>query len=100
MGYYASGSGDATIKEGKSEELKEGGTVVYSNNAYHFKETEGDGTYKVSQIEKHLDAAVLDEYYNAQLTGAGAKPINLDSNALKILKAYYSGKTIYIEEVA
>lgn len=178
MGYYASGSGDATIKEGKLQELKdvletneknidsdiefeftnkcnridfwqsddhwheedimffldlispyitegsmvfngeddchwryvfdldseewsdEGGTVIYSNKFYHFKETEGDGTYKVSQIEKHLDATVLDEFYNPQLTGSKAKPINLDNNILLIIKAYYSGKIIYIEEVA
>ena len=64
---------------------------------FKFIETDGDGTYKVGWIDEHLKAMDEDFYYHSQLTGFAAKPINLDKNALEILKAYYSGKTIRIE---
>ncbi len=81
-------------KTGKWSE--EAGAVVYGEPYLFEEDGHKKDPYKVNQIDKHLEASSSDEYYNPQLTGAGAKPINLDDNALKILKAYYSGREIYV----
>ena len=48
--------------------------------------------YKVDQINQHIEAAKADEYYTAQLTGKAGKPINLDNDALLLLKEHYEGE--------
>lgn len=60
----------------------------------YVQEETGDGAYKVSQIEKHLDAMKEDSYYHAQIVGAEGKPINLDKCALELLKKYFPGEEI------
>ena len=49
-------------------------------------------TYKVNVINQHIEAAKADEYYTAQLTGKAGKPINLDNDALQLLKEHYEGE--------
>ena len=51
--------------------------------------------YKVEQIDKLLNA----DYFWALLKGEGkvCKNINLDGEALELLKAYYEGKEIEIK---
>ncbi len=54
--------------------------------------------YKVGMIVKHLKAQTDDEYYLVQVTGNAGKPINLDKDALLLLKKYYEGKYCKGEE--
>lgn len=79
---------------------EEAGEVIYKSDfkSYKFVEIEGEGSYKTSQINKHIDAMGDDFYYMPQLAGVLADPISLDKNALKILKAYYSGRKLYIRK--
>lgn len=53
--------------------------------------------YKVEQIDKILNASDFFAYLNGDRT-SGAKTINLDGKALEILKAFYEGKKIIVEE--
>lgn len=46
-------------------------------------------SYKVKVIQEILDNMDEDYYYLAQLTSADTKNINLDKNALLLLKRYY-----------
>lgn len=48
--------------------------------------------YKVDMINKHLKAQEEDEYYFVQVTGIAGKNINLDREALLLLKEYYEGR--------
>lgn len=48
--------------------------------------------YKVDIIDKHLKAQAEDEYYLVQVTGSAGKNINLDKEALLLLKEYYEGR--------
>ena len=64
---------------------------------YISKET-GDGKYKISQIDKHLQAMEIDSYYMAQLSGAEGKAINLDKEALILLKRYFQGEDILFRD--
>ncbi len=54
----------------------------------------GEGYYKASQIELQIENMQKDPYYNAQVTGIGAKAINLDEGALEILKRYFKGEDV------
>ena len=59
-------------------------------------------SYKAQQIEKLITAEQSDEYFLTKLSGdyesSGAKAINVSEEALKVLKAFYEGKKITIEE--
>ena len=55
--------------------------------------------YKVTQIDKMLNASDFYAYLSGDKT-SGAKTINLDGFALKVLKALYEGKTIAIKEAS
>ena len=46
-------------------------------------------SYKIKVIQEILDNMDEDYYYLAQLTSADTKNINLDRNALLLLKQYY-----------
>ena len=48
--------------------------------------------YKVEIINEHIKALAEDEYHLAQLSGGHFKNINLDENALILLRQYYEGK--------
>lgn len=97
--------------------ISEGGEITYESDFRNFKfaENDGDGIYKSGQINEHLKAMEDDSHYMAKLTGVSAKnigninyekilyfqhpsSINLDKNALEILKAYYSGQEIRIKK--
>lgn len=54
--------------------------------------------YKVKMINLMLNSMAKDGYFNAQLCSSKTKNINLDNNALRILRAYYGGKTINVKE--
>ena len=54
--------------------------------------------YKVVQIEKMLNASDFYAYLSGDHKTSGAHTINLDGQALEILKAFYEGKKITIEE--
>ena len=47
--------------------------------------------YKAGILAKHQKAMDGDEYYFAQVAGPAGAPINLDREALELLKEYYSG---------
>ena len=55
--------------------------------------------YKVDQINAILEAPDFYVYLSGDKT-SGAKTINLDGFALKVLKALYEGKTIAIKEAS
>lgn len=55
--------------------------------------------YKVDQINAILEAPDFYAYLSGDKT-SGAKTINLDGFALKVLKALYEGKTITIKEAS
>ena len=63
-------------------------------NSFHGK----SDPYKVKMIDIMLDCMAKDEYFHAQLCSPETKNINLDDNALQILRAYYEGKVINIKE--
>ena len=54
--------------------------------------------YKVKMIDIMLENMANDEYFNAQLCSSETKNINLDDNALRVLRAYYEGKELNIKE--
>ena len=56
-------------------------------------------SYKSSQIEKMIESIKDDEYYLARLHGDNTKAINIDEYGLEILKAYYDGMEIKVEEI-
>lgn len=56
--------------------------------------------YKVVQIDKMLNASDFYTYLSGDRKTSGANTINLDSQALEILKAFYEGKKITVEEVS
>ena len=49
-------------------------------------------------IDIMLENMANDEYFNAQLCSSETKNINLDDNALRVLRAYYEGKELNIKE--
>lgn len=63
-------------------------------NSFHGK----SDPYKVKMLDIMLNSMAKDEYFNAQLCSPETKNINLDDNALQILRAYYEGKVINIKE--
>ena len=63
-------------------------------NSFHGK----SDPYKVKMIDIMLNCMAKDEYFHAQLCSPETKNINLDNNALQILRAYYEGKVINIKE--
>jgi len=52
--------------------------------------------YKVNVIDAALEGYANDEYFLAKLKADGGKAINIEPEALQILKAYYSGKQISV----
>lgn len=56
--------------------------------------------YKVTQIDKILNASDLYAYLNGDRKTSGANTINLDRKPLEIIKAFYEGKKIVVEEVS
>ena len=54
--------------------------------------------YKVEQIDKMLNASDFYAYLSGDRKTSGANTINLDGQALEILKAFYEGKKITVEE--
>ena len=65
-------------------------------DAYTFKGRRDP--YKVAQIDKIMNASEFYAYLSGDKT-SGAKTINLDGDVLEIVKAFYEGKKITIEEV-
>ena len=63
-------------------------------NSFHGK----SDPYKAKMLDIMLNSMAKDEYFNAQLCSPETKNINLDDNALQILRAYYEGKVINIKE--
>lgn len=55
--------------------------------------------YKVTQIDKMLNASVY-AYLSGDRKTSGANTINLDGDVLEIVKAFYEGKKIVVEEVS
>ena len=55
-------------------------------------------SYKVEQIDKILNASAFYAYLSGDKT-SGALTFNLSRQALEILKAFYEGKKIAVEEV-
>ncbi len=55
--------------------------------------------YKVAQIVKITNAPELYAYLSGDKT-SGAKTINLDEDVLEIIKVFYEGKKIVVEEVS
>lgn len=66
----------------------------FKRNSFHGK----SDPYKVKMLDIMLNSMAKDEYFNAQLCSPETKNINLDDNALQILRAYYEGKVINIKE--
>ena len=91
---YCSGDEEATIEWNI-------GTVREVNkdepDAYTFKGRRDP--YKVEQIGKIMNASEFYAYLSGDKT-SGAKTINLDGDVLEIVKAFYEGKKIFIEEVS
>ncbi len=56
--------------------------------------------YKVTQIDKMLNASDFYAYLSGDRKTSGANTINLDGDILKIVKAFYEGKKIVVEEVS
>lgn len=56
-------------------------------------------SYRASQISLAIEGMANDEYYLAQLHGDNTKSINIDEDGLEILKAYYDGMKIKVEEI-
>ena len=55
--------------------------------------------YKVEQIDKILNASDFYAYLSGDRKTSKANTINLSRQALEILKAFYEGKKIAVEEV-
>ena len=55
--------------------------------------------YKVEQIGKIMNASEFYAYLSGDKT-SGAKTINLDGDVLEIVKAFYEGKKVVVEEVS
>lgn len=56
--------------------------------------------YKVTQIDKILNASDFYAYLSGDRKTSGANTINLDGVVLEIVKAFYEGKKIVVEEVS
>ncbi len=56
--------------------------------------------YKVAQIDKILNASDFYAYLTGDRKTSGANTINLDGDVLEIVKAFYEGKKIVVEEVS
>lgn len=56
--------------------------------------------YKVTQIDKMLNASDFYAYLSGDRKTSGANTINLDGDVLEIVKAFYEGKKIVVEEVS
>jgi len=54
--------------------------------------------YKVTQIDKMLNASDFYAYLSGDRKTSGANTINLDEDVLKIVKAFYEGKKIVVKE--
>ncbi len=55
--------------------------------------------YKVEQLGKIMNTPEFYNYLSGDKT-SGAKTINLDEDVLEIIKAFYEGKKIVVEEVS
>lgn len=56
--------------------------------------------YKVTQIDKMLNASDFYAYLSGDRKTSGANTINLDGDVLRIVRAFYEGKKIVVEEVS